>query len=699
MHVIETYFECGGFDHRFVQGGTSVYLWNLSRALVQAGHRVSIVTPAHGRLADLRDVGELRELPYRDSYELPLVLDARTWRDGFPAETTVPLTTTAHHLALDGVDLYFLSNEMLDSLPDRFYPPYHSKGKDLVFFKPLAYQVDSIRFIRRHLSGERAVVHAHEPYYHYLMPAAFRADPDKRVVSTVQSNMPINKSEYRPLVRRLLDFLDVPTALPPPDPAPEPALLPMIQYQQRTHLHYAYPDDHVRIYDLIVEHADRIDFLSPGHRRFYSDFADTPFEQVFAALPVARTVRRHAAKQVVGGCAIGEAWTGDMPPVDRAAVLAGLGLDPRLPTFFHNARYAVHHKGQVELVRAVDRALGEGTAANFIIRCVSDAGIDDPLFHDVVARHPGRVYLEWRRVDHDTIQAYASCADFCLFPSKFEMDTFLIAMGEAMACGAVPIATAQEGTAHFGHVPDPLADPLPAGATGFAVNRSFAEDDELLVAALTDRIHAAVRLLRDDPERYAQLSANAVVRARSFTWQRCADNHAATFAGLWDGTPPELSVERMLAHGWFESLPPAAWSDHREAIASAALGRGDVEAFRRCQPIDADAARQLFEAAWARADTTACARAAQGFPELENRLRNRYELTDGRLRHHLPHVVRAELVLPGDPVDSRAPATVLPMTRAADGFEVPVPEGAGRPLHVLLTLPSGRAVWDVVGDE
>ena len=75
VHIIETYFECGGFDHRFLQGGISVYLWNLSRAFADQGHRVSVVTPAHGRLDDLRNSYDLERLDYEDTYELPLVLD------------------------------------------------------------------------------------------------------------------------------------------------------------------------------------------------------------------------------------------------------------------------------------------------------------------------------------------------------------------------------------------------------------------------------------------------------------------------------------------------------------------------------------------------------------------------------------------------------------------------------------------------
>ncbi|MFF1797094.1 glycosyltransferase, partial [Kitasatospora sp. NPDC058263] len=311
MHIIETYFECGGFDHGLIQGGTSVYLWNLSKALADRGHRVSIVTPAHGRLDDLRRLHDLETLDYRDEYELPLVLDPQTWGERFPAEVRIPLTTTAHLLRLDGVDLYFLSNRLLDELPDRFYPPYQSKGHDLVFFKPLAYQVDSIRFVRERFAEEKAVLHAHEPYYHYLMPAAFRHDPDKLVVGTVQSNMPITKKVYRPKVERLLEFLGAGVELPAEDaghPLTEHEQV-MSGYQQLTHLHYEYGPGHVRVYDLVADHADLVDFLSPGHLEFYTDFADTPFQQLFTRLPIHDTVRRNAHKSFVGGCAVGDTWT------------------------------------------------------------------------------------------------------------------------------------------------------------------------------------------------------------------------------------------------------------------------------------------------------------------------------------------------------------------------------------------------------
>lgn len=706
MHIIETYFECCGFDHTFLQGGTSVYLWNLSRAFAARGHRVSIVTPAHGRLDDLRTRYDVEDLAYEDTYTLPLVLDPRVWQ-GFPAEAALGLRTTAHRIRLEGVDLYFLSNDYLDRLPVTFYPPYSAKGRDLVFFKPLVFQADSVRFLRRWFGEERAVVHAHEPYYHYLLPAALRDDPTKLVVSTVQSNMPIAKKVYGPEVRRLLELLDAKAALPAPAARDEHAApAAIVQYQQLTHLHYTYPPDHVALYELTAEHADLIDFLSPGQLDFYASFRDTPFAELFERLPMADVVRRNAHKMFVGGCAISDEWLAmDPAGVDRAAVLGGLGLDPALPTFFHNARYAVHHKGQVELVRAVDRVLSEGLAANFVLRCIAGEGIDDLFFHEVARRHAGRLHLEWERVDERRVFAYAASSDFCLFPSKFEMDTFLIAQGEAMACGAVPIATAQEGMAHFRHAEGPEA------GTGFAVNRSFAEDDPLLTDALADRIREAVALWSDDPARYRELSARASAVARGFTWERCADLHLTAFGRLWRGEPAEAPDELALRHGWFDAVREAPV----EAVREAAVAHGAVEVYERHAPLDADAARRIFDTAWRRADFAACERVLERAPsgavrrEDVDRLRGRLAVAaDGRIRYRLQHAERVELVTPSDPTEpsdtddasstggqGRALPRVQLLERTAPGeFTGPAPDRPGA--RLLLTLSSGRVTWDEV---
>lgn len=696
MHIIETYFECCGFDHTFLQGGTSVYLWNLSRAFAARGHRVSIVTPAHGRLDDLRSRYDVEDLPYEDTYTLPLVLDPQVWR-GFPAEAAIELRTTAHRIRLDGVDLYFLSNDHLDRLPTTFYPPYSTKGLDLVFFKPLVFQVDSVRFLRGWFGDERAIVHAHEPYYHYLLPAALRDDPAKLVVSTVQSNMPIAKQVYGPKVQRLLELLDAKvesTTHAQREEGPHPAAV--LQYQQLTHLHYTYPPGHVALYELTAEHSDLIDFLSPGQLDFYASFRDTPFAELFERLPMADVVRRNAHKMFVGGCAISDEWLArDPADVDRADVLGGLGLDPALPTFFHNARYAVHHKGQVELVRAVDRVLSEGLAANFVLRCIAGEGIDDPSFHEVARRHAGRLHLEWERVDEQRVFAYAASSDFCLFPSKFEMDTFLIAQGEAMACGAVPIATDQEGMAHFRHAEGP------ATGTGFAVNRSFAEDDELLTAALADRIREAVTLWSDEPDRYRELSARASAVARAFTWERCAELHLAAFGRLWRGETAEPPIQLALRHGWFEQLRDTA--AEAEAVKEAAVAHGAVDVYERHAPLDAEAARRIFGTAWRRADFTACERVvdrapSQAVPRQDvARLRGRCRVgADGRIVYRLPHAERVELITPSETgADGRALPRVQPLERTAPGeFSGPAPDGPGA--RLLLTLSSGRVTWDEV---
>ncbi|ROQ35943.1 glycogen synthase [Streptomyces sp. PanSC19] len=696
LHVIETYFECCGFDHTFLQGGTSVYLWNLSRAFARKGHRVSIVTPAHGRLDDLRRRHTVEDLPYEDSYTLPLVLDPEVWR-GFPAEVDVPLRTTAHRIRLEGVDLYFLSNDHLDRLPDTFYPPYSAKGRDLTFFKPLVFQVDSVRFLRGWFGGERAIVHAHEPYYHYLLPPALSGDPLKSVVTTVQSNMPITKKVYGPEVRRLLELLG---AAPPADEEPS---LPagereaQRQYQTRTHLHYEYPADHLTVYGLVADHSDGIDFLCPGQRDFYNGFRDTPFEELFAALPISRTVRRNAHKQFVGGCAISDGWLArDPDAVDRDGILSGLGLDPSLPTFFHNARYAVHHKGQVELVRAIDRVLTDGLAANFVLRCITGTGIDDPYFHEVAERHKGRVHLEWERVDESRVFAYAASADFCVFPSKFEMDTFLIAQGEAMACGAVPVATAQWGTAHFRHAAED------ATRTGFSVNRSFAEDDALLVDGLADRFHRAVRLFHDEPDEYRALSARARQVARSFTWDHCADLHLEVFRDLWRGTAPRPTADTALRHGWFDVLPSRTWQERPQEVLDAAVAAGDLAAVERLGPVTPPLALRLFDAAWERADFAVCEAVAERWPdaippERVALLGDRCAPHGDGLRYRLAHAERVELVVPGPRgPGGRAEAEVTEWTRGETGEFRGAAPPAGTDARLLLTLSNGRIAWDEV---
>ncbi|MFF3500879.1 Cof-type HAD-IIB family hydrolase [Streptomyces sp. NPDC003247] len=690
MHIIAFSFECGGFDNRLMRGGLSPLVWNLSREYAARGHRVSLVTPAHGRLDTLRERFDLEELDYRVTDTVPLVLDPKTWPEQ-PPTVDLRLTTTAHLLRLDGVDVYFLSNAHLDLLPDRLYPPPGTEGRDLAFFKSLVFQVDGLRFVRRHLgdaSGEPAVVHGFEPYYHYLLPAVLAGDPRYRTVSTVAANAPVTQKVYRPQVERLLELfgadatgLDALDGPPPAEDSPEATVARALA---GTRMHVEHGPDHVGLFPLVAAYADLVDYVSPGQLRYYSTFEGTPVEPLFAPLPVARLLRERSHKLLAGGCAVSDSWLERDPrAVDRDAVLRGFGLDPSRPVFYHAARYAVHHKGQLELMRAVEDVLAADPDVSFLIRCSTGGGADDSAtvanaaFQAVADRHPGQVRLDWRLADEDTLFEEAACADFCVFPSKYELDGFLIAQAEAMACGAVPIATAQRVTGHFGH-DRPVDDP---DATGFSVRGSFRDDDAGLAVALAERIREAVAVYRTAPETYARLSANSRRTGRSFTWARSAGTRLAAYGRLLRDEAGPLPVGELLELGWLDRLPESAWTDHRDRVERVALERGDATAYARVLGVEvtalgADALGRLFEAAHRRADFARCAEIARlsGRPELTDRLTGRCRLTraaDGtwHVRYVHPGAAHVDVA-----VDAGAPAAGPGGVRGAT-----VPDAGDRP--------------------
>src|SRR5262249_18403148 len=152
-----------------------------------------------------------------------------------------------------------------------------------------------------------------------------------------------------------------------------------------------------------------------------------------------------------------------------------------------------------------------------------------------------------------------------------ELDGFLITMGEAMALGAVPIATAQQTLSHFRHAL-PLSDP---DATGLSMPRSFRAADDRLTAALTATLRTAVQLYTDDRPRLAALSSNARDLARSFTWRRAAAVRLAAVDALLAGrSVPEAvnddPAERALGYGWFDVLDDDQLATHRDSAADAA---------------------------------------------------------------------------------------------------------------------------------
>ncbi|MFK4070650.1 HAD hydrolase family protein [Streptomyces sp. NPDC029674] len=736
MHIINFSFECGGFDNRLMRGGLSPLVWNLSREYAARGHRVSVITPAHGHLDRLRETFPIEELDYRADHVVPLVLDAKVWPD-HPAEIAVELSTRAYRLRLDGVDVYFLSNAYLDLLPDRLYPPPGLEGRDLAHFKPLVFQVDGLRFLESDvLGGGPAVVHGFEPYYHYLLPPVLAADPLRRTVSTVAANAPVGQQVYRPQVERLLALLGTAPdaigldALDGPPPPEDSAVATMARALAGTRMHQESRPDHVGVFPLVAAHADLVDFVSPGQRAHCSTFEGTPFEALFATLPVARELRANPHKLLMGGCGVADSWLRrDPAAVDRAAVLSSLGLDPARPVFFHAARYAVHHKGQLELVRAMEEILADDRDISFVVRCSTGGGGEpapaaaNAYFQRVADRHPGQVYLDWRLADEDTLFEQAACADFCVYPSKYELDGFLIGQAEAMACGAVPIATAQRVTGHFGHA-RPLTDPE---ATGFSVRGSFRDDDPALARELTARIREAAALFRAAPATYARLSHNSRLLARDFTWSRSAELRLAAFDTVLRGERLTFPAEEAISYGWFDALDDTDVARHGDRIARAAADRGDAAAYARCAPLDAPAQERLFEAAWARADFPRCAALASlaARTDWTTRLTSRCRLTrhprgaGWRVEYVHDAAERVELVVESAATSRTGAALESPSEAIASDEAVPTGSGAtflaleqdaagtfhgtlptgpptGRELAVMVTLRSGRVAWDVV---
>ena len=546
MHIIECHFEFSGYDDRLVKAGTSVYLWNLVRQFRDKGHQVTAVTAAHGLLPRLRRDHEVEELDWAIDEELPVRLDPELWPDQ-PEQIVLPLRVRAHRIRLQGIEIILLGGGVLDEFEDSFYPPRELEGKDPAFLKPLVFQAAAARYLQ-HEAESGAIVHLHEPFYHYLLPAAV-AGRGLVVVSTVQTNMAVNTKVYGPEVRTVLAHLGAePGAadgLADPE-LDEPLYRAMRGYLPRTLLYRDYPErpghDYISMLALVSRSVAAMDFLSEGQRDHARTQARTPFEQLFQHLAVHTALNDIADKLVVGGCAIGDEWHSVKRSEERRErTLLGEGLDPELPTVFHNARYSVEHKGQRELLRGLRRYLDGGGRCNVLVHLLAPRPPRDEDVEALRERYPDLVRIETGPMDAVRIEDWATASDVCVFPSKFEMDTFLMAMGEAMAAGAVPIATAQQGMRHFGHRFD-LSDPA---ATGLALPRSFRVADPALTEAVYQGLATLLGLYRDEPEAFEALRSRAIARSHRFTWGNVADRFLAVFKACVDGTPPAEATPQL----------------------------------------------------------------------------------------------------------------------------------------------------------
>ncbi|RPE38943.1 hypothetical protein EDD90_1889 [Streptomyces sp. Ag109_O5-1] len=543
MRIIECHFEFSGFDDHLVKAGTSVYLWNLVRQFKSAGHETGAVTAAHGLLDVIAEKHTVTELDWEFRDRIPVRLDPADW-SAFPETVTLDITARAYRITVEGIDIVLLSGDMLDTFPASFYPPRELKGQSLEFFKPLVFQVVAARYLKERVP-DGTVVHLHEPFYHYLLPGLI-AGHGFHVVSTVQTNMAVNTKVYGPEVRGVLASEGADASVadgladPPLDSHLERA---MRAFLPQTLLYSDYPErpghDYITMLGLVVRSVAAMDFLSHGQLDHALTQAETPFEQLFQRLAVRRELQTHDHLLVVGGCAIGDEWL-DVRRDDglRKRTLTGLGLDPELPTIYHNARYSVQHKGQKELFRGIRKLLDAGRRCNVLLHCLAPQPPDDEDLTALARDYPGLVRVETGPMSSDELKGWAVASDFCVFPSKFEMDTFLMAMGEAMASGSVPVATAQRGMRHFQQSFD-LDAP---GATGLALPRSFRVDDPLLTEAVYTGLARMLDLWHDDPERIEALRARAVEVGRSFTWQAAAERFLAVFAACVAGTTPADAV-------------------------------------------------------------------------------------------------------------------------------------------------------------
>jgi len=702
VNIIECHLEFGGFDDQLVRGGISVYLWNLCRQFRASGHLVTGLTAGHGLLPELRRRYDVEDLGWRDQAEIPVRLDPLVWC-GFPEQVVIPATVMAHRLRVDGIEIVILAGGPLDEHTRTFYPPYELKGKDLSFLKPLVFQVMVIRFLRaRAAAGD--VIHLHEPYYHYLVPAALRGR-GLTVVSSVQGNMPVNKKVYGPEVRTLLSYLGADPAaadgLADP-PLESPAQRAMRAFLPAALLYNDYPErrghDYVSVLGLVLRSAHALDFLSQGQLEHAVTQSDTAFQPLFQELAVCKEIRAQRHRFVVGGCGIGESWLHvERSEERRRRTLTGLGLDPSLPTIYHNARYAVQHKGQREMFRALLRLLGAGERANLLLHCLAPVPPDDGLITALTERYPGLTRVRMNSMSEEELIDWATASDLCLFPSKFELDTFLLAMGEAMACGAVPVATAQRGMSHFGHAFD-VDEPA---ATGLALPRSFRIDDPLLVDAIETGLRKMLHMVRAEPQRVAVLRDRAVAVTRQFTWNRAAERLIDIFAACAAGNPPPLEPAALLACGWADLLTDGQLADLREVALRRARMTGDLALGRRLCRGSPPELSEAFATARLRVDLATCCRIAaqSNNAGLAAALRGRASVsreTHGvRVRWAFAPAARVEAVVPH--TEPGRPPEIVPLNAQPDGsFTGRVLGAPPGQIALLITLPNGRVAWDHV---
>lgn len=252
----------------------------------------------------------------------------------------------------------------------------------------------------------------------------------------------------------------------------------------------------------------------------------------------------------------------------------------------------MRHEGQKELLRAVRRLLGEGHPCNVLLHRLAPQPPRGEDLDGIARGHAAQARIDTGPTSEPEPRDRAASSDFGVVPSTVGTDTFLAAMGEAMACGAVPAATAQRGMRHSRHSFD-LDAP---GATGPAVPRPFRVADPLLTDAVRDGAVRMLNLWHDDPERLAGPRQRAVVVGRGLAWKAKRGRFLAVSAACGAGTRPadatpavhgavgtRLPGTGVPSGGWFTGTVPhvaagplaVLVTDHRDRTTWAGLALGE----------------------------------------------------------------------------------------------------------------------------